>query len=119
MQRVPAEREVYSGGLKQDAAGRAEQAAVRVKILPTAAGADGREDQYRRRNHAEGEPVYPGRGVFAFIKEDMDFRRFMLRGTVHVAAEWMLLSFAYNFWKLHHKIQNGRLGDHLKNPRTA
>ncbi len=49
----------------------------------------------------------------------MDFRRFMLRGTVHVAAEWMLLSFAYNFWKLHHKIQNGRLGDHLKNPRTA
>jgi transposase len=58
-------------------------------------------------------------GVFAFIKEDMDFRRFMLRGTIHVAAEWMLLSFAYNFWKLHHKIQNGRLGDHLKNPKAA
>lgn len=58
-------------------------------------------------------------GVFAFIKEGMAFRRFMLRGTAHVAAEWMLLSFAYNLWKLHHKIENGRLGDHLKYPKAA
>ena len=76
-----------------------------------------RERMEEKINADEGIMLRVNR--FAFIKEDMDFRRFMLRGTVHVAAEWMLLSFAYNFWKLHHKIQNGRLGDHLKNPRTA
>lgn len=53
-------------------------------------------------------------GVFAFVKEDMLFRRFMLRGTANVGSEWMLLTFAYNVLKLHNKIQNGRLGDHLK-----
>ncbi len=35
-------------------------------------------------------------GVFAMIKEDMNFHRFLLRGTVKVEVEWMLLSLAYN-----------------------
>ena len=41
--------------------------------------------------------------------EDMGFRRFMLRSTVKVEAEWMLLSLAYNLLKLHHKTQKRRL----------
>ena len=58
-------------------------------------------------------------GVFAMIKEDMDFRRFMTRGQRNVAVEWNLLSIAYNVLKLHHKIQTGRLGIHLIEPRAA
>lgn len=52
-------------------------------------------------------------GVFAVIKQDMRFRRFMLRGMCNVAAEWTLLSIAYNLMKLHHKLQSGRLGSGL------
>ena len=52
-------------------------------------------------------------GVFAMIKEDMNFRRFLTRGNRNVQTEWYLVSMAYNIWKLHHKIQTGRLGSHL------
>jgi hypothetical protein len=58
-------------------------------------------------------------GVFAMIKEDMNFRRFMMRGKKNVNVEWHLVSMAYNILKLHHKIQNGRLGRHLIEPRAA
>ena len=52
-------------------------------------------------------------GVFAMIKEDMNFRRFLTRGKVNVMVEWYLVSMAYNVLKLHHKIQTGRLENHL------
>ena len=52
-------------------------------------------------------------GVFAMIKQDMNFRRFLTRGSIHVTVEWHLVSMAYNILKLHHKIQTGRLGNHL------
>ena len=55
-------------------------------------------------------------GVFAMTKEDMGFRRFMLRSTVKVEVEWMLLSLAYNLLKLHHKTQKRRLGTGLVVP---
>ena len=58
-------------------------------------------------------------GVFAFVKEDLLFRRFMMRGTKNVAVEWMLLTFAYNVSKLHSKMQNNRLGEHLKIPKAS
>ena len=58
-------------------------------------------------------------GVFAYVKEDLLFRRFMMRGSKNVAVEWMLLSFAYNMMKLHNKIQKGRLGEHLKKPKAV
>ena len=48
-------------------------------------------------------------GVFAFIKEDMGFRRFLTRGKANVTTEWTLLSMAYNVQKLHYRIQSGRL----------
>lgn len=58
-------------------------------------------------------------GVFAMIKEDMNFRRFMMRGKKNVNMEWHLVSMAYNILKLHHKIQTGRLGTHLVVPKAA
>ena len=58
-------------------------------------------------------------GVFAFIKQDLRFRRFMTRGLQNVATEWNVLSIAYNLLKLHYKIQNGRLGRHLITPKAS
>lgn len=55
-------------------------------------------------------------GVFSFIKEDMQFRRFLTRGFGKVKTEWTLLSIAYDILKLHFKIQNGVLGRHLIEP---
>lgn len=52
-------------------------------------------------------------GVFAMVKEDMNFRRFLTRGSANVMVEWCLVSMAFNILKLHHKIQTGRLGNHL------
>ena len=56
-------------------------------------------------------------GAFAMIKEDMNFRRFMLRSTVKVEVEWTILSMAYNILKLHHKIKKRRLGTGLVIPK--
>ena len=58
-------------------------------------------------------------GVFAMIKEDMNFRRFLTRGNSNVMVEWYLVSMAYNLLKLHHKVQTGRLGKHLVVPTVA
>ena len=58
-------------------------------------------------------------GVFAMIKEDMNFRRFLTRGNSNVMVEWYLVSMAYNLLKLHHKAQTGRLGRHLVVPTVA
>lgn len=57
-------------------------------------------------------------GNFAYVKQDLDFRRFLLRGSTKVAAEWLLFSLALNILHLHHKIQNGRLGSGLKIPSS-
>ena len=56
-------------------------------------------------------------GTFAYIKEDLDFRQFLLRGKEKVKAEWLLFSLALNILKLHHKIQNERLGTALLIPK--
>ena len=58
-------------------------------------------------------------GVFAAIKEDLNFRRFLTRGNANITVEWYLVSMAYNILKLHHKIQTGRLGNHLFVPGAA
>lgn len=58
-------------------------------------------------------------GVFAFVKEDMGFRRFLTRGIVNVATEWTLLSIAYDLQKFYFKKKNNRLGRHLILPDSA
>ena len=52
-------------------------------------------------------------GSFADIKEDMGFRRYLYRGKENVTAQSILLAIGYNMKKLHHKIQSGRIGQHL------
>ncbi len=56
-------------------------------------------------------------GVFAMVKEDMNFRRFLLRGMVKIRVEWTLLSLAFNLLKLHHKAKTDRLGTGLIMPK--
>lgn len=57
-------------------------------------------------------------GIFAMVKEDMGFRRFLLRGSVKVEVEWTLLSLSYNILKLHYKVQKKRLGMGLVIPQS-
>lgn len=52
-------------------------------------------------------------GSFANVKEDMNFRRYLYRGKENVTAQSVILAIGYNINKLHHKIQNGRTGQHL------
>lgn len=52
-------------------------------------------------------------GAFAYIKEDMNFRQFLLWGIENVKAKWLVLSLELNILKPHHKIQNERLGTDL------
>jgi len=82
-----------------------------------------REAMEERINTEEGKLIRVNRsiqaeGVFAMIKEDMNFRRFMLRGAVKVEVEWTLLSLAYNVLKLHNKAKTGRLGTGLVRPKS-
>lgn len=49
-------------------------------------------------------------GVFAYLKEDLGYRRFRHRGKKHVENDMLLLAFAINLSRLHNKIQNEKLG---------
>ena len=50
---------------------------------------------------------------FGDIKQDIQFRRYLSKGTANVLAESTLLAIARNINKLHNKIQNGKTGTHL------
>ena len=52
-------------------------------------------------------------GSFGELKQDMQFRRYLSRGTKNVLAESILLAMAKNINKLHNKIQKDRTGIHL------
>jgi hypothetical protein len=58
-------------------------------------------------------------GAFGVLKQDMGFRRFLLRGQVKVQTEFLLLAMAFNINKLHNKIQSGRCGAYLHNSKVA
>ena len=58
-------------------------------------------------------------GVFGAIKEDMAFRRFLMRGQEKVRAEFLFLALGHNMLKLHSKIQRRRTGQHLHQPEAA
>ena len=58
-------------------------------------------------------------GAFGVLKQDMGFRRFVLRGNLKVHTEFLLLCMGYNLNKLHSKIQNDRCGTYLHIPKTA
>ena len=50
---------------------------------------------------------------FGDIKQDIQFRRYLSKGTANVLAESTLLAIARNINKLHNKIQNGKTRTHL------
>ena len=58
-------------------------------------------------------------GAFGVLKQDMGFRRFLMRGQVNVQTELLLMALAYNVNKLHNKIQANRCGKHLHIPKAA
>jgi hypothetical protein len=58
-------------------------------------------------------------GAFGVLKQDMGFRRFLLRGQAKVQTELLLLAIAFNINKLHNKIQTKRCGEHLHIPQAA
>lgn len=51
--------------------------------------------------------------VFADVKEDMSFRRYLYRGKANALAESILLAMGRNINKLHCKIQIGRTGSYF------
>ena len=55
-------------------------------------------------------------GVFGITKQDMGYDRFLRRGKEGTLIEYLLLAFGFNINKLHHRIQEDRLGQHLLIP---
>ena len=77
-----------------------------------------REEDLERITSPEGCELRMNRsiqaeGSFGDLKQDSGFRRFLCRGKQNVEAESVLLAFAHNVTKLHHKIQSDRTGTHL------
>ena len=58
-------------------------------------------------------------GSFGDLKQDMQFRRYLSKGTSNVLAESTLLAMARNINKLHNKIQKGKTGTHLFPVKSA
>lgn len=58
-------------------------------------------------------------GSFGDLKHDMQFRRYLSKGTSNVLAESILLAMAKNINKLHNKIQHDRTGTHLFKIKSA
>ena len=58
-------------------------------------------------------------GSFGELKQDMQFRRYLSRGTSNVLAESTLLAMAKNINKLHNRIQKDRTGTHLFPVKSA
>ena len=52
-------------------------------------------------------------GSFSDTKDAMGFRRYRCTGMKNVTAESILVAMAHNLNKLHSKVQNDRLGQHL------
>jgi hypothetical protein len=83
-----------------------------------------REEMEARINSEEGILLRLNRsiqveGAFGVLKQDMGFRRFLMRGGVKVLTELLLLCMAYDINKLHSKIQAKRCGKHLHILKTA
>ena len=77
-----------------------------------------REDDLERIRSEEGILFRTNRsiqveGSFGDIKQDMQFRRYLSKGTSNVLTESTLLAMARNINKLHNKIQKGRTGTYL------
>lgn len=52
-------------------------------------------------------------GAFGVLKQDYEFRQFLLRGKKKVTVETLLFAFAFNVNKYHAKREKNRLGSQL------
>lgn len=57
--------------------------------------------------------------AFGVLKNNYEFQRFLLRGKTKVKLEILLLSFGYNFNKLHAKIQTAPTERHFFEVKTV
>lgn len=110
------EKCIRAGGSKKSLAERSKVLNVSKKFIQQ------REQMEEKINSSLGKLLRVNRsiqaeGVFAMVKEDMNYRRFLLRGMVKIQVEWTLLSLAYNLLKLHHKARTDRLGTGLVIPK--
>ena len=83
-----------------------------------------REESQRNINTEKGINLRINRsiqveGAFGVIKEDYNFRRFLMRGNPKVRIEFLLMSFAYNVNKLHNKTLQKRNGQLLHKQRVS
>lgn len=83
-----------------------------------------RKEMEARINSEEGILLRVNRsiqveGAFGVLKQDMGFRRFLLRGQIKVQTEIFLLATAFNINKLHNKIQSDRCGTYLHISKAA
>ncbi len=58
-------------------------------------------------------------GAFGVIKQDMNFKRFVLRDKENTEMQFFILAMAFNIQKLHNKTQNGRNKQHLFELKVA
>ena len=58
-------------------------------------------------------------GAFGAMKEDMDFRRFLMRGKENIMVEFHLLCLGFNINKFHNKAKNGLRGQLLYSKNAA
>ena len=52
-------------------------------------------------------------GVFGILKQDYNFRRFLVRGKRRIETQFFLLAFAFNVEKLKNRQKSGRCGQDL------
>lgn len=114
LQKLPGQRKVYpSKEDGQNATGRPQEAAECFQILHPTAWGDGEKDFHRWRNPTPDQPLHPGGGRVRHGQGRHELPPLLTRGNANVMVEWYLVSMAFNILKLHHKIQTGRLGNHL------
>ena len=58
-------------------------------------------------------------GAFGVLKQDMGFRRFLVRGKKDVETQLFLLAFAFNIQKLYNRQKSDRFGTDLFFPKVV
>ena len=58
-------------------------------------------------------------GVFGILKQDYNFRRFLVRGKRRIETQFFLLAFAFNVEKLKNRQKSGRFRQDLFPPKAV
>ena len=114
MQRLPIQRDCIKGNnCKTPMEERHKVLSVAKNIFKISQRRFGTNSIRRGGSISEPTEGIQVEGSFGELKQDMQFRRYLSRGTSNVLAESILLAMAKNVNKLHNKIQKGKTGKHL------